>query len=761
MNKNISQKVKSSQNGLKLAKNILFVLTCLSLLAPLWTFKDLLFPYVTSKAFYFRIVIELGLPVYVYLLIVDSGLRPKWKDQYLNWFIVFFLVCNIISSFAGIGVTRSLCGNFERMGGAFYVAHLTALYFYIVCLGQMGRGYLKWFLNSFLGVALLITINGIFGKLGLPTLVMDPSLPGRVSSTLGNPIYLGSFLVVPIFIALFLGKQAEEKFKASLYYISAGLFFIGLLLSGTRGALVGIVGGVFLSALAYIIFTPSKKIKIFGSLIVGFFVAVYVLLSVFNSHLPEGSQFKRLFNLNDSNTQARLIQWKVALTGYKERPVLGIGPENYYYISNKYYNPEIFKYDRSWFDKPHNYLIEILVTTGAVGFFAYLGILLSIIWALYKGYKNEFLSLFEFCALLSGLFVYQIQNLTVFDTVPASLAFYSLVGLAGYILTASIEPDKNKPEKGLDVSNQTFAYTAGGLMLVVMIYVIYATNITPMKISSLVNYGFAYSSIDPQKADNYFQEAVNLPFNFDKTQTAQKYAEFSSNLSRSELPQYKELSAKVNSETITVINDAITYEKNYPILWQSLAEAYLFKNFKDGNLTDLDPAVYSSINKAIELVPGRQEPYLTLAQIKALIGDIAGAQAILQKLADKFPTDYNSTIQLASIERLKQNYEGAIKLILEAQKKGYKFSSYGSLRWIVDYYFQAKQYEKALEYQKLGQDLEPNNVLPYTDLARIYAATGKYDLARNLATNIMNSVTSTRPQMQALIDSLPKNGAVK
>src|ERR1035438_10246762 len=77
-------------NTTKVAGVIFFVLVCLSLLAPLWVFKDLLFPYVTSKAFYFRICLELALPFYVYLLLVRPELRPKWKRQYLNWLMLAF-----------------------------------------------------------------------------------------------------------------------------------------------------------------------------------------------------------------------------------------------------------------------------------------------------------------------------------------------------------------------------------------------------------------------------------------------------------------------------------------------------------------------------------------------------------------------------------------------------------------------------------------------------------------------------------------------
>ena len=337
-------KTTYQSTGSKAAAIIFFILACLSLLAPLFVFKDLLFPYVTSKAFYFRIVMELALPLYVYLLLVRPELRPKWRRHYLNWAMVAFMVLNFVSAFAGTGLTRSLWGNFERMGGAYYISHLTLFYFYALMLGQMGGNYLKRFLQALLTVAMVVTVNGIFGKLGLPTLVQDPSLPGRVSSTLGNPIYVGSYLVIPIFIAIFFASQAEEQWKKWLYYISSFLFLVGVWLSGTRGALVGLIVGVFVASLVYLFFTASRRLRLYGFLGVGVFALVCGLLYTFSYKLPQNSDFQRLFKLKDSNTSARIIQWGVALKGYKDHPLFGVGPENYYIISNKYYNPAIFQF---------------------------------------------------------------------------------------------------------------------------------------------------------------------------------------------------------------------------------------------------------------------------------------------------------------------------------------------------------------------------------------------------------------------------------
>ena len=148
----------------KVIKNIFFVLVSISVTASFWVSKELLFPFVTTKAFVFRIAIEAALPCYVYLLISNKQLRPNLRNP-LSLAVLAFLVINIISSFSGVALIRSLFGNFERMGGAFYIGHLVLLYFYVVCFGQMSGKYMERFLKVMLFVASVVTINGIFGWL--------------------------------------------------------------------------------------------------------------------------------------------------------------------------------------------------------------------------------------------------------------------------------------------------------------------------------------------------------------------------------------------------------------------------------------------------------------------------------------------------------------------------------------------------------------------------------------------------------------------
>src|SRR6185295_18637799 len=159
--------------------------------------------------------------------------------------------------------------------------------------------YLQRFLKVLLWVGVVVAGNGIFGWLKLPTFVVDPSLPGRVSSTLGNPIYLGSFLIIPLFLSLFFSQQAENLTRRAGYYFLAFLCLAGIFLSGTRGAAVGLLLAGFIAAVIYFFLTPKRVIKLYGFVAVGFLVVLAAALFNFSDKLPQGSTIQRVFHLKD------------------------------------------------------------------------------------------------------------------------------------------------------------------------------------------------------------------------------------------------------------------------------------------------------------------------------------------------------------------------------------------------------------------------------------------------------------------------------
>lgn len=782
-------------------------LVLLALFTPFLMFKDFFFPYVTSKAFYFRVVTELALPLYLYLIIAQKSYRPRLKNP-LVIFAGLFLVLSLISAFAGVNVSRGIWGNFERMGGVFYLAHLTLLFLYVQILGQLvkdknsqgqtyavalvtavliflffrftglsvaisfgaafiicgislailllEKDYLRCFLDLAIIAAILTVINGIFGNLGWSVLFQDFSLPQRVSSTLGNPIFFASFLILPLSLAVFFAFSAEQLWRKIYYYFSALLMLVGIYQSGTRGALVGIIAAVFLSGTIYFLLSlKAKKTQ-------KFFLAVFVCLLLlgtagftFSGRLPEGN-LRRIFSLNDSNAKARLIQWKTALAGFKERPFLGTGPENYYVIADKYFNPAIYQYDSSWFDKPHNYFLEVLTTGGSFGFLAYLGFLSAIVWALASAYKARLASAAEFSALLGGFAAYNAQNFFVFDTVSASVMFFAFAGFAGYLWQESRQETavqkseiKAKSQNWLKLTAAITALASGPAVL----YLLYAANFVPMEVSKNVQYGRAYASYDYKAAAGYFEKARSLPFNFDKLETSARFADFAVNLAQgdtlSQDPDFVKDQLRSAYNYQTQIAESVG---NYPAAWLRAANVKIMDDL--ANKRELGAEDEAPINKALALAPLRIELWQLLLQLMGYEQDWQKGLQVAQKIVDVNPYKPQFKLQLG-LAYFKAGHKDKGVAVAEASfAQGYRPAAVKDFFWAAHYLFIQKEYKRAVPMLEMAVYLDPNNLDSFFLLAQSYAEVGDKTKARLVAEMIARGDPSKKDAVDEFIKTL-------
>ena len=742
------------------AKRLFFLLVCLTLLTPFWVFKDMLFPFITSKAYYLRILVELTFPVYLYLLLGNKDYRPNLRNP-LNIFVLVFVVLNILSAIFGVNPLKSMWGNFERMGGVFYIAHLTAYYFYIQLLGSMGQNYFRRFLIAVISLGALMACYGALVKLGVFTFLPDPSLP-RVSATLGNPIFFASFLILPLFVTLYYLLQEQNRFIKSTLVIVAALELWCIFLSQTRGAVVGIAVGLFIAALFYILLTNKKEVRLVGGISVVVFLVLIGLAFSQHERFAQGSMLRRVFNLRDTNTEARLVQWKVALQGFKDKPLLGVGPENYYVISNGHYNPEIYKYDKSWFDKPHNYLLEILVTGGILGFMAYVGILLTVIWILFKSQRKELFSLMEFCLLLTGFTAYTLQNLFVFDTIPASLMFYVFLGFAAFLWKELREiPGRKKIyESGMDSMFVNFATIAACLC---MAYVIYAGNIAGARIAKAVNYGYAYGSTNPQSkeylqniqiANSYFQQMRELPFNFDPMETSGKFSDYVVSNASFINEKNHELAKKSLSEAINFQESSISRVPNDPIAYQRLSNLYITQAKLLGS--PIPDTAQRAIDKAMQLAPGRPEPILANAQLRIIQNNLPGAIAIIKDLVQEIPSHIEARMQLGLLYWYNGNVEEALVEANKALQEGYNPRSVQEIDWMAQAYVKQGDYAKAAVIYEQIVKIDPENLNGYWQLAQVYAKLGKKSEAIQIAKVISTYDPSRKSEIEAFITEISK-----
>ncbi len=737
----------------KFAQACFFLLVSAVWLAPLFIFRDYLFPYITSKAYPLRVLVELALPFYAYLLLSDRRMWPNLKNP-LHLSVILFWVFSFLAGVFGVNPLKSFWGNFERMGGAYYLLHLTLLYFYTVLLGHMGDRWIQRFLYVFLGSALLATLYGWFVWLGWFTFIPDPTYP-RISSTFGNPIFFASFLILPICLTAFLALQEDVRWKRIALWVFAALQLMGVYMSSTRGAAVGLVIGAFVGLCAYIYKGGSKRTRQWGlGSLIGLVIVVGLLLAL-NDKIPQSSPLWRFTNLRDNNTNARIIQWKTALEGFKDRPVLGVGPENYYVVANAHYNPEIYKYDPSWFDKPHNYQLEVLVTTGTLGFLAYLGIFVFSVYALYRGLKAELYGLTEFAVLLGGLVAYQVQNLFVFDTIPASMTFFAATGFCAYLWyrsthTSTAQANGKKIYGGSPVA----ANIALAVSAVVAVYLVYVTNVFGARVNKAIHEGFVTKGAYLTHSLESFERARTSNSDFDPVELGNKYSATA-------------LSAAVNGSTdpathgtiVQLIDGAIAANEeaarrvpNDPAVYHRISNLFFTKAIVEK--TDVDPRAEAASRKATELAPRRPEPQLGLVRVLTISNRLSEAESVLRNLLSLTPGHPQALLQLALVLHEEGKDAEAAKAMDEAVALGYRISDPNDVGWLVGYYLRNDDYENAVRYLEYAYSADPANVDVAWELAKAYAKVGKVDQARNFAEQVLQSDPSKQQVVQDFLKTL-------
>lgn len=175
--------------------------------------------------------------------------------------------------------------------------------------------------------------------------------------------------------------------------------------------------------------------------------------------------------------------WKIALSGIKDRPLLGWGRENYSLVFNTHFDPsfDAAGVGEAWEDRAHNVFFDELVNSGIVGLLAYLFLLTAI-----------FISVRRRPLFIALLIAYIVQNLTGVDTLNSYLPFFIYIGLLdnkSWKLEEDIRPTYNQP--GFK------AITVVGLSVLITITSIFFT------IQSARGNAAVHSALSNLAVDNY------------------------------------------------------------------------------------------------------------------------------------------------------------------------------------------------------------------------------------------------------------------
>ncbi|XKT75434.1 MAG: O-antigen ligase family protein [Patescibacteria group bacterium UBA2103] len=430
---------------------------CITIL-PLLVFDGLFFPFITSKAFAFRFLVEFGVIALLLLATMDKKFIPKITPVTVFFFV--FVGVMLIADLLGLNVTRSVWSNFERMEGWVMLAHLFGLFLIfdrVLFVNELW----KRFLQASLGVSFLVGVHGAAQLLGYAEIHQGGV---RLDANFGNATYLAVYTLFHIFFAAWLFFSTKVSWLRFLYVGVGALNLVLLYFSGTRGALLGLIGGVFVSLLVYGFAKKSKKILSFGLGFVLLSVLGLGVLSAYKEHsvIKDDPVLTRIADISFQAGETRFRIWDIALQGFYERPLLGWGQGNFNLVFSKYYNPKLYAQE-PWFDRAHNVFLDWLIAGGAFGLLAYLLFFLSLFFFVWRGSFSPT----EKGLVIGALSAYAINNLFVFDNL---LSYVPFVFIAAFV-SSRVVRTYSLPKILLPIS------ITQSLIIIIGLCVVYVVNI--------------------------------------------------------------------------------------------------------------------------------------------------------------------------------------------------------------------------------------------------------------------------------------------
>ncbi len=660
--------------------SMLKVLVYLTFFVPLLVFPtSFIFPFIVPKILVFRSLVELMIGAYVLLLIINwSEFRPKFS--WLNVAVAGFFLSFAISTFAGVDWYHSFWDNHERMLGLFTIFHYIAYYFIATSLFKTWDDWKKA-LRVFLIAGSLVMLVGIL-QIFNPNLLLNQGSP-RIIATLGNAIYVGGYGMFLIFVSFLLFLKEENKIWKWASVCVGLLAFAALIFSGTRGSMLGLVAGSAVMLFGYIIFLrdfPKTRKILVAIAVLGF--ALIALLYVFrNSELVQKiPAVNRVFetSLETIKNSPRWLAWESAVESWKEKPVFGWGPNNFFYAFNKYYQSKSlrFGYGETWFDNAHNILVNTLAVQGLVGLVTYLLVFVASVGVVVLARRKKVLDLNLAIISVGFLVAHLVQSITVFENPTSYLYFMFWLAMTGSLAYIKKELAVASGTKNTvstirpDSVVSTGSVVTTGLVFALLIFVF---NIQPARANMKTLEALKYLSYQPDAGIDLMKSA--LAFN------SPHIDDIRSDLARTVAQVLTGDTSKIGKEKslemFSIASDALKanielhpYDiRNYLTLSQLSQSGYGLT----GDVKYIgDYGTY--LQTALSYSPKRQQIIYNIANFNLQIGKMDEAVKLIEGTITDDPKVTEGYWRLAYLYQLTGKTEKAHEIIDEAIKNGVVFS---------------------------------------------------------------------------------------
>ncbi len=392
-----------------------------TLLIPLIITPFTVYPFVFGKVLVLYVLIEAALASFLTYVILHPALaleelKARFKNIRLPLFIIVLIYLGVmfVTSYLSNQPSIAFWGLPQQNDGLFLHLHL----FVLSILTALVFDKKDWKLYA----------NGLLFCTGLVMMFAWYQYSGagertKIASFVGNPAYLGAFLLFSIAIVhVMLGYLNNGNHKR-WYWVILGLIVVTTLLTGIRALLLGVGVGVVVVLVLSIFSRSHKNVRFI-------LVAATLLLATFTGIFWQTRSaelwkkvpvLKRLavLNVNSASLVERQSAWDAGIRAFKTHPIRGFGQNSGEQIFYSYGSIKNSCYSDAWYINLHNKFIEVVTSSGLFGLMLYISLLGYLLFV----YRKNFVFVLFFVA-------YIIQNLFLFDTPLTYILFAILLGFS-------------------------------------------------------------------------------------------------------------------------------------------------------------------------------------------------------------------------------------------------------------------------------------------------------------------------------------------
>ncbi len=445
-----------------------------------------------DKVILFRSLTEVLLLLYVTKIVLEGKIKITLKKWQIILPILFFLSYFLATIFSYSPHT-SFWGHYWRHQGLFTYLH----YFFFFLLVSLNYDFSqekkqKRFLAILLLSSFIVCLFGFIQYIGLDWHKWQESqLLQRINSTLGQPNFLGAYLVLIIPLSVFSLFRFRNFYIKLLISIVLLFQFLILLLTYSRSAWLAILFICFLGIIYFFYFKQYKKIlAVFISLLIIFcllFLAVLFSGKVnykLGSGLTLSARLQSFFSPELGSNKLRIDNYKLALSLINSKPILGYGPETMWLWFPHYYTKELSFHEKinTYFDRTHNEILDIIIFTGFIGLISFLLFLFYVLQISskvlfrrenYEKDKNNFLFLFF---TILGIIGYLVTLQFGFSITTTNIYFWTFLAIVFLLARKTSQPNYENKVIPISISS-VIKYSFFFLFFLSIVFIIWQFNI--------------------------------------------------------------------------------------------------------------------------------------------------------------------------------------------------------------------------------------------------------------------------------------------